>query len=97
MHSGDSGSGKTEATKVILQYLSGLASGKTSGSVQSTIKERIIECSPILEAFGNACTLRNRNSSRFGKYTQIQFSLDGAIEGGRIGEFLRRSGKMAAL
>ena len=69
--SGESGSGKTEATKLIMQYLA--AVNKAIPPASSLVTEQILEASPLLESFGNATTVRNDNSSRFGKYTQIFF------------------------
>ncbi|CAB1430781.1 unnamed protein product [Pleuronectes platessa] len=68
--SGESGAGKTEASKKILQYYA--VTCPASEQVQ-TIKDRLLQSNPVLEAFGNAKTLRNDNSSRFGKYMDIQF------------------------
>uniref|UniRef100_A0A8C7Y0P7 Myosin Ic, paralog b n=1 Tax=Oryzias sinensis TaxID=183150 RepID=A0A8C7Y0P7_9TELE len=83
--SGESGAGKTEASKKILQYYA--ITCPASEHVQ-TIKDRLLQSNPVLEAFGNAKTLRNDNSSRFGKYMDIQFDFKGAPVGGHIINYL---------
>ncbi|MBA0631756.1 hypothetical protein Godav_000600, partial [Gossypium davidsonii] len=74
---GESGAGKTETAKIAMQYLAVLGGG-------SGIEYEILKTNPILEAFGNAKTLRNDNSSRFGKLIEIHFSETGKISGAKI-------------
>ncbi|XP_078729941.1 unconventional myosin-Ic [Lampetra fluviatilis] len=83
--SGESGSGKTEASKKILQYL---AITSPSSDRVHIVRDRLLQSNPVLEAFGNAKTLRNDNSSRFGKYMDIQFDYKGAPVGGHILNYL---------
>lgn len=82
--SGESGAGKTEASKKIMEYVAAVSS--KAKEVQK-VKEQLLESNPFLEAFGNAKTLRNNNSSRFGKYTEIQFDVADPV-GGRISSYL---------
>lgn len=69
--SGESGAGKTVTAKYIMNYITKVTGG---GEDIQRVKRVIMESNPLLEAFGNAKTCRNNNSSRFGKYCEIQFS-----------------------
>ena len=88
--SGESGAGKTESAKLVMSYISEISSkgGADTANIVDTVKNIIMESNPLLEAFGNAKTLRNNNSSRFGKYFEINFSKSGAPMGGKISNFL---------
>ncbi|XP_071795334.1 unconventional myosin-Ie-like [Asterias amurensis] len=83
--SGESGAGKTVAAKYIMGYIAKVSGG---GAKVQHVKDIIIQSNPLLEAFGNAKTVRNNNSSRFGKYVEIQFSRGGEPDGGKISNFL---------
>uniref|UniRef100_A0A5F8GCK0 Myosin IE n=1 Tax=Monodelphis domestica TaxID=13616 RepID=A0A5F8GCK0_MONDO len=83
--SGESGAGKTVAAKYIMSYISRISGG---GPKVQHVKDIILQSNPLLEAFGNAKTVRNNNSSRFGKYFEIQFSPGGEPDGGKISNFL---------
>ncbi|XP_075926028.1 unconventional myosin-XV isoform X2 [Petromyzon marinus] len=80
--SGESGSGKTEATKLVLRYVAAL-----NHTRKDNITQQILEATPLLESFGNAKTMRNDNSSRFGKYIQL-FMEDGVINGAITSQYL---------
>ncbi|KAF2164400.1 hypothetical protein M409DRAFT_56669 [Zasmidium cellare ATCC 36951] len=84
--SGESGAGKTEAAKRIMQYIANVSGGRDS-SVDK-IKDMVLATNPLLESFGNAKTLRNNNSSRFGKYLEIQFNAQGEPVGANINNYL---------
>jgi len=90
--SGESGSGKTETSKFIMGYISGV-SGKSVEVVR--VKERMLSSNPILEAFGNAKTVNNNNSSRFGKYMEIMFE-GGDPVGGRVTNYLLEKSRVVA-
>ncbi|KAH8043438.1 hypothetical protein JL721_13143 [Aureococcus anophagefferens] len=78
--SGESGAGKTEASKHIQTYFA-LCSAGTGSSEVERVKKVFLESNPLLEAFGNAKTLRNNNSSRFGKYFELLFDKFGTPKG----------------
>ncbi|TPX17959.1 uncharacterized protein E0L32_011960 [Thyridium curvatum] len=84
--SGESGAGKTEAAKRIMQYIANVSGGDTGDIKQ--IKDMVLATNPLLESFGNAKTLRNNNSSRFGKYLQIHFNSVGEPVGADITNYL---------
>ncbi|XP_022899024.1 myosin-11-like isoform X1 [Olea europaea var. sylvestris] len=84
--SGESGAGKTETTKMLMQYLAFL--GGRKGTEGRTVEQQVLESNPVLEAFGNAKTVRNNNSSRFGKFVEIQFDKHGRISGAAIRTYL---------
>lgn len=107
--SGESGAGKTESTKRVIQYLAAIATDaqknhiatvnglQTSASTKSHLNQlerQIIEATPILEAFGNAQTQRNTNSSRFGKFIRLSFTQDGSIAGANVDWYLLEKGRV---
>ncbi|CAD5211123.1 unnamed protein product [Bursaphelenchus xylophilus] len=92
--SGESGAGKTVAAKYIMTYVARISGG---GSRVQHVKDVIIKSNPLLEAFGNAATLRNWNSSRFGKYVEIQFGRGGEPIGGKISNFLLEKSRVCNL
>ncbi|KAK3237732.1 hypothetical protein CYMTET_52214, partial [Cymbomonas tetramitiformis] len=98
--SGESGAGKTEATKIVLQYLTECALRKArasnKGDMTAQIQQRILDANPILEAFGNAKTVRNNNSSRFGKFFQVQFNANNEIIGATIIKYLLEKSRVVA-
>ncbi|CAB1106500.1 unnamed protein product [Ectocarpus sp. CCAP 1310/34] len=116
--SGESGSGKTEATKIIMQYLARITSGEAIGASDAgevsdacrdsraaseaimlhvgDLESRVLSCNPLLESFGNAVTLKNDNSSRFGKFIKIQFDKKGRIRGAQIQNYLLEKTRIVA-
>lgn len=84
--SGESGAGKTEAAKRIMQYIASVSGGNSTDIQQ--VKDMVLATNPLLESFGNAKTLRNNNSSRFGKYLQIHFNSQGEPTGADITNYL---------
>lgn len=95
--SGESGAGKTEATKIIMKYLARVTrkAGRPEfllspdGKMIAALEDRVLSSNPLLETFGNAQTLRNDNSSRFGKFTHIYFNMtSGSITGASISKYV---------
>uniref|UniRef100_M4ADS0 Myosin-10-like n=1 Tax=Xiphophorus maculatus TaxID=8083 RepID=M4ADS0_XIPMA len=97
---GESGAGKTENTKKVIQYLAHVASSHKGGTLgrnkeavsvrvsQGELERQLLQANPILEAFGNAKTVKNDNSSRFGKFIRINFDVAGYIVGANIETYL---------
>ncbi|KAF7727660.1 hypothetical protein EC973_007318 [Apophysomyces ossiformis] len=87
---GESGAGKTENTKIAIKYLASVASKSPIQSMSSCelLERQILQANPILESFGNAQTIRNNNSSRFGKFIRIEFNLHAQICGANIEWYL---------
>uniref|UniRef100_A0A2I3GVA3 Myosin-9 n=1 Tax=Nomascus leucogenys TaxID=61853 RepID=A0A2I3GVA3_NOMLE len=85
---GESGAGKTENTKKVIQYLAYVASSHKSKKDQGELERQLLQANPILEAFGNAKTVKNDNSSRFGKFIRINFDVNGYIVGANIETYL---------
>ncbi|KAM9033536.1 myosin-14 isoform 2-T2 [Sarcophilus harrisii] len=88
---GESGAGKTENTKKVIQYLAHVASspkGRREPGAQGELERQLLQANPVLEAFGNAKTVKNDNSSRFGKFIRINFDVAGYIVGANIETYL---------
>ncbi|ROL41705.1 Myosin-9 [Anabarilius grahami] len=85
---GESGAGKTENTKKVIQYLAHVASSFKTKKDQGELEKQLLQANPILEAFGNAKTVKNDNSSRFGKFIRINFDVNGYIVGANIETYL---------
>ncbi|KAE8587061.1 hypothetical protein XENTR_v10021854 [Xenopus tropicalis] len=90
---GESGAGKTVNTKRVIQYFATIAAlgdkkKESSNSLQGNLEDQIIQANPLLEAFGNAKTVRNDNSSRFGKFIRIHFGTTGKLSSADIETYL---------
>ncbi|XP_061426068.1 myosin-1B-like [Lethenteron reissneri] len=91
---GESGAGKTVNTKRVIQYFATIAAlgdsakKKQEGKIKGTLEDQIVEANPLMEAFGNAKTVRNDNSSRFGKFIRIHFGATGKLASADIETYL---------
>lgn len=97
---GESGAGKTENTKKVIQYLAAVAHSDSSTKNRgqhSNLSAQILRANPILEAFGNAQTVRNNNSSRFGKFIRIEFNRNGSISGAFIDWYLLEKSRVVRI
>ena len=85
---GESGAGKTENTKKVIGYFAEIAAGSDKGKDKVSLEDQIVQTNPVLEAFGNAKTVRNDNSSRFGKFIRIHFNQFGKVSGADMEVYL---------
>jgi myosin heavy subunit len=92
--SGESGAGKTENTKLILQYLAMRTQSQGVAGGGQSVEQKILQASPVMEAFGNARTVRNNNSSRFGKFIEILFNSAMQIDGAVIEQYLLEKSRL---
>ena len=81
---GESGAGKTENTKKVISYFATICSSGKRKEGEASLEDKIVQTNPVLEAWGNAKTVRNDNSSRFGKFIRVWFSNMGRMAGGDI-------------
>ena len=95
--SGESGAGKTESTKIVMSYLTTLGGMGQEAQKEGelSVMERVLQSNPVLEAFGNARTLRNDNSSRFGKFIELGFSRAGHLMGAKVQTYLLEKVRIA--
>ncbi|KAJ6792577.1 myosin-6-like [Iris pallida] len=93
--SGESGAGKTESTKMLMRYLAYM--GGRAAAEGRTVEQQVLESNPVLEAFGNAKTVRNNNSSRFGKFVELQFDEKGRISGAAVRTYLLERSRVCQL
>lgn len=89
--SGESGSGKTEASNILVQQFMKLGRAKTR-----SLEEKILKLNPLMESFGNARTVINSNSSRFGKFLELHFTNDGHVVGAHLSEYLLEKSRVVS-
>ncbi|RLN68282.1 hypothetical protein BBJ29_000830 [Phytophthora kernoviae] len=99
--SGESGAGKTETVKIMMEHLASISMGmakrlQPTESGETIVVEKVLKSNPLLEAFGNAKTIRNDNSSRFGKFTQLQFDSDYCLVGAECRHYLLEKSRVVA-
>ncbi|ESP05442.1 hypothetical protein LOTGIDRAFT_102587 [Lottia gigantea] len=91
--SGESGSGKTESTNLLLHHLTALSHKGLHGS---GVEQTILGAGPVLEAFGNAKTVHNNNSSRFGKFIQVNYKENGMVHGAIVEKYLLEKSRIVS-
>lgn len=89
--SGESGSGKTEASNILVQQFMKLGRARTR-----SLEEKILKLNPLMESFGNARTVINSNSSRFGKFLELHFTSDGRVTGAHLSEYLLEKSRVVS-
>ncbi|KAG7397110.1 hypothetical protein PHYBOEH_001261 [Phytophthora boehmeriae] len=99
--SGESGAGKTETVKIMMEHLASISMGmakrlQPAESGETIVVEKVLKSNPLLEAFGNAKTIRNDNSSRFGKFTQLQFDSNYCLVGAECRHYLLEKSRVVA-
>ncbi|RHY13005.1 hypothetical protein DYB36_009378, partial [Aphanomyces astaci] len=94
--SGESGAGKTETTKILMSHLA-TAGDRDAHNKELTLNivERVLQSNPLMESFGNATTSRNDNSSRFGKFSELQFNADYELVGARCNTYLLEKSRVS--
>merc|ERR1712073_250052 len=91
---GESGAGKTENTKKVISYFATICSSGTRKEGAASLEDKIVATNPVLEAWGNAKTVRNDNSSRFGKFIRIHFNASGKLSGADMVVYLLEKSRL---
>ncbi len=91
---GESGAGKTENTKKVISYFASIGASGKKKEGEASLEDKIVQTNPVLEAWGNAKTVRNDNSSRFGKFIRIWFNQGGKLSGGDMVVYLLEKSRL---
>jgi myosin heavy chain 6/7 len=91
---GESGAGKTENTKKVISYFATICSSGKKKEGEASLEDKIVQTNPVLEAWGNAKTVRNDNSSRFGKFIRIHFNASGKLSGADMVVYLLEKSRL---
>lgn len=95
--SGESGAGKTEATRAALTFLARRCGAEHGGDADERVRDRLLHSNPVLEAFGNAQTRQNGNSSRFGKFIEVHISPQGGIAGASLQPYMLEASRVTGI